>query len=176
MNEQLAKAINTLQTSDVALVRGDGAIVYRHGRWHDLTMTIFGWQKGIQAINFMTDDRAMPLIQNMLMGDPDHPVPFEVSDTFAKSDPWLSYAHLLPFDQVSDTFALEVETKILAGAADYLPILEGGNVGIGGGFTTDTQWGARYDPAKRNAFLESIALMISSGESGPYLKFYDITV
>lgn len=176
MNEPLAKAIETLQTSDVALVRGDGAIVYRHGRWHDLTMTIFGWQKGIQAINFMTDDRAMPLIQNLLMGDPDHPVPFEVSESFAKSDPWLSCAHLLPFDQVSDTFAREVETKVLADAKDYLPILEGGNVGIGGGYTTDMQWAAQYDPAKREAFLESIALMITLGQRGPYLKFYDRTV
>ncbi len=176
MNEKLAGAINILQTSDVALVRGDGAEVYRHGRWYSLTLTYFGWQRGIATINFMTDERAMQLIQGLLMGDPGHPVPFEVSESFAREDPRHYYAHLLPFDQVSDTFAREVETKLLASPEDYLPILERGNLGIGGGFTTDTQWVTSYDASSQKVFLESLTRMMKRGHAGPYLKFYDIDV
>lgn len=176
MDEQLAQAINTLQTSDIVLVRGDGAYLYRHGRWYGLTLTIFGRKTGIRTVNFMSEERAMQMIKGLLLSDPDHPVPLEVSESFAREDRYRSYAHLLPFDQVSDTFAREVETKLLASPQEYLPLLERGSLGVGGGPTTDTQTVTSYDAAKQAAFLESLTRMMKTQKAGPYLYFYSIEV
>lgn len=176
MDEQLAAVIKTLQTSEIALVRGDGAYVFRHGRWYDLTLTFFGWEKGIECVHFMTEERALQIAKGLLLGDPGHPVPLEVSDSFAREDPYWSYAHLLPFAQVSDTFAREVETKLLASPQDYLPLLERGSLGIGGGPTTDMQSITGYDATKQAAFLEALTRMMTTQKAGPYLKFYDAEV
>ncbi len=150
MNEEHTLYITNLKTSDTVLLDGDFALVFRHARWHLLTVTYFGWKKGIHTVNFMSEARAEQELPGWLANN---------------SQP-------IPFSEVSDIFAREVEAKILPVAQDYLPLLELSRVSISGGFTTDTQWVARYESNKKAAFVESIDLMMQTGVAGPYLRFY----
>jgi hypothetical protein len=59
---------------------------------------------------------------------------------------------------------------------DYLPLLERGSLGIGGGPTTDMQSITGYDATKQAAFLEALTRMMTTQKAGPYLKFYDAEV
>jgi hypothetical protein len=174
MDERLTPAINASRTTDIALVRGDGANVHRHGRWYSLSLSYFGRHKGIRSVHFLPEDRALKLFEGMLLGDPGNPVPLEVSESFARADPYWGYTHLLPFDQISDSFAQEVEAKLLASPQAYLALLDRKAVGIGGGPTSDMQTITHHDAASKQAFLEEVTRMMEEQPRGPYLVFYSV--
>jgi hypothetical protein len=150
MSDPLQQALHTLTTRDTILRGGDFAIMHRHKRWHLLTLGYTGARFGLHTINFMSDERARQTIAD-----------------------WLSSSEIVSFDEVSHSFAGEVQTKVLPRAKDYLPLLERHALDIGGGYTTDTLWFAGYDAEKQKAFINSISRMMKSGQAGPFLRFHE---
>lgn len=148
MENLIDQILTVLRTTDSVLISGDFAILYRHRRWHLLTLTYYGSAQGLHTINFMTDQRGHDL-----------------------AAAWLATGEVAAFGDVSDLFADEVRYKVLPAPEDYLPLLQNRLVDIGGGYTNDAPWSASYQPSKKSAFIEVIAKMMQSGEAGLYLRF-----
>jgi hypothetical protein len=139
-----------LEQSETALLRGNRAVLFRHGRWHYLTLGDQGDGMGIQALNFLSPARAESLIVEWLAADA-RPV---------------AYPHISPM------WAAEVAEKILPTAAAYRPLLLTGQVRLVGGATTDTLWIMGGAPGDETAVLSTLAQMMASGQAGPYLRFW----
>jgi hypothetical protein len=58
-----------LEQSETALLYGNKAIVFRHGRWHYLTLGDMVGGRGIQAPNFLSTGRTESLIADWLSDD-----------------------------------------------------------------------------------------------------------
>ncbi len=147
MNDHHEQIRIVLQRPHMALVNGDFAVVYHHDRWHLLTFTYFGWEKGIHTINFMSEAHARPELST-----------------------WSQDIQPIPFSQVSDIFQREVEIKILA-EEEYLPLLERSLVDIGGGPTTDMMSLAGHSSADQESFLAHLSDIMTTGRAGPLLQF-----
>ena len=146
-----------LEQSETALLHGNRAVLFRHGRWHYLTLGNQAGGMGIQALNFLSPDRAESLIMDWL-ADGAQPV---------------AYAHVSPI------WSAEVAEKVLPTAAAYRPLLLAGRASLVRGSTTDTLWvmdgapdGAQDSVAgDETAVLPFLAQMMASGQAGPYLRF-----
>jgi hypothetical protein len=136
--------------SETALLRGNRAVLFRHGRWHYLTLGDQGDGMRIQALNFLSPARAESLIVEWLA---------------AGARP-VAYAHISPM------WAAEVAEKILPTAAAYRPLLLTGKARLVGGATTDTLWIMGGVPGDETAVLSTLAQMMASGQAGPYLRFW----
>jgi hypothetical protein len=139
--------------SETALLRGNRAVLFRHGRWHYLTLGDQGDGMGIQALNFLSPARAESLIVEWLA---------------AGARP-VAYAHISPI------WATEVAEKILPTAEAYHPLLLSGQARLVSGWTTDTLWVMGSTPGDlsgdETAVLSFLAQMMASGQAGPYLRF-----
>lgn len=143
-----------LSQSATALLHGNRAILFRHGRWHYLTLGRQGGEADIQTLNFMSPARAEPMITD-----------------------WLARGvRPTPFARVSAIWAAEVAAKILPTAEAYRPLLLAGRVRLVRGHTTDTLWvvGGESDDVTSpdaTAVLPYLAQMMATGQAGPYLRF-----
>jgi len=90
-----------LEQSETALLRGNRATLFRHGRWHYLTLGDQVGGKGIQALHFLSSARAESLKVDWLV-DGAQPV---------------AYAHVSPI------WSAEVAEKVLPTTAAYRPLL-----------------------------------------------------
>ena len=161
MNDEIEEAHSPLrrqlEQSETALRHGNRAVLFRHGRWHYLTLGDQVGGMGIQALNFLSPARAESLIAAWLT-DGVQPV---------------AYAHISPI------WPAEVAEKVLPTAAAYRPLLLAGRVSLVRGSTTDTLWvmGGTPDGAPgsvagdETAVLSYLAQMMASGQAGPYLRF-----
>ena len=142
-----------LEQSETVLLRGNRATLFRHGRWHYLTLGDQVGGMGIQALNFLSPARAESLIMDWL-ADGAQPV---------------AYAHVSPI------WSAEVAEKVLSAAAAYRPLLLVGRATLVRGSTTDTLWGMDGAPdgvaGDETAVLSFLAQMMASGQAGPYLRF-----
>ena len=142
-----------LEQSETVLLRGNRATLFRHGRWHYLTLGDQVGGMGIQALNFLSPARAESLIVDWL-ADGAQPV---------------AYAHVSPI------WSAEVTEKVLPTAVAYRPLLLVGRASLVRGSTTDTLWvmgGAPGSAAEdETAVLSFLAQMMASGQAGPYLRF-----
>jgi hypothetical protein len=151
---QNREALARLRKSEVVLMsKNSPAILYRHGRWHLVTLGfVIGphmeSKKGISCVNFMSPYRARKNIKE-----------------------WLPYCDLIAFDEVGKIFRQELECKVLPTAEDYRPLLKNGLVELAGGYTTDTLHRAIYDTSIEDAFIAAIDTMIQEGKMGPFLHF-----
>jgi hypothetical protein len=142
-----------LTQSETALLHGNRAILFRHGRWHYLTLGAQADGQGIQALNFLSLARAEALLTTWLAAGA-RPVP---------------YAHISPI------WGAEVAEKVLPTAVAYRPLLLAGQARLVGGSTTDTLWvigglpGAQL--GEETAVFSYLAQMMEKGEAGPYLRF-----
>jgi hypothetical protein len=153
MNDELEGVYNPLfdQLSQFerVLLRGNRGILFRHARWHYLTLGNLDGGLGIDALNFMSAARAESLLTNWL----------------AKGEQPTAYAHVSPI------WAAEVAEKVLPTAADYRSLLLTGRVRLVRGSTTDTLWVADNLPDDEERILSYLAQMMESGQAGPYLRF-----
>jgi hypothetical protein len=142
-----------LAHSETTLLHGNRAVLFRHGRWHYLTLGDQGGGMGIQALNFLSPSRAESLITAWL-ADGAEPVAF---------------AHVSPI------WSAEVAEKILPTAAAYRPLLLAGRVSLVRGSTTDTLWVMGGSPScvagDETAVLSYLAQMMASDQTWPYLRF-----
>ncbi|MFO7679529.1 MAG: hypothetical protein R6X34_05710 [Chloroflexota bacterium] len=130
-----------LQTSGHVLRLGNRLLLFRHQRWHYVTLDA----AAIRAVNFMSPTRA-----DLLLSD------------------WAASAVLLPFEQVSLAFARQVAQVILPEAEAYRGMLENGRCQLILGATTDTLHPSTATINSQIAYLEQ---MMKSGQAGPYLSF-----
>ncbi|MFZ1755277.1 MAG: hypothetical protein WAU10_16130 [Caldilineaceae bacterium] len=157
MNDEIEEAHSQLrrhlEQSETVLRRGNRAVLFRHGRWHYLTLGNQVGGMGIQALNFLSPDRAESLIVDWLAGGA-QPV---------------AYAHVSPI------WSAEVTEKVLPTAAAYRPLLLVGRASLVRGSTTDTLWVMGGAPgsvlADETAVLSYLAQMMANGQAGPYLRF-----
>lgn len=152
----LRPALARLRKTDTAFAgktKDQPVIVYRHGRWHMITVGFvvdLQWRTkpGISAVNFMSAYRARKTISE-----------------------WWPYSQLIPFEEVCPTFREELASKVLPQAEDYRSLLERGLVEIAGGHTTDTLQAARYDARIGDRLIAIIDAMMKEGQAGPFLHF-----
>jgi len=134
-----------LETLEVALVAGERlVIVYRHARWHLLTLD----EHGIRSLHFLSLPRAEMLITD-----------------------WLPHGVLLPFEQVSPIFREELACKVLPTAEAYRPLLLNGWARMAVGYTTDT---LRTLPVAEELVAAQVACIeewMKQGPGGPFLSF-----
>lgn len=132
-----------LQTSDHVLRLGNRLLLFRHQRWHYVTLDASS--AVIRAVNFMSPTRT-----DWLLTD------------------WAAPAALLPFEQVSPAFARQVAQVILPEAEAYRDMLENGRCQLILGATTDT---LRPSAAHINSQIAHLEQIMKSGQAGPYLSF-----
>lgn len=150
MNGWFDRVLLTLRTADAAIVSGDFAIIQRHDHWHLCTLDYFGDVLGIRSVHWMAEERATKMIAEWIHDETIFPVPFE---------------------EVGSEIAVDVRTKLLADASDYLPLLKRRATALVSGFTTDTLRETWHSRGTEDALLEAIGKMIEHGQPGPYLKF-----
>ncbi|MBK7919394.1 MAG: hypothetical protein IPJ94_24665 [Chloroflexi bacterium] len=157
MNDEIEEAHyqlrRQLEHSETALLHGNRAVLFRHGRWHYLTLGDQIGGMGVQALNFLSPGRAESLITAWLTGG----------------------AQPVAFTHVSPIWSAEVAEKVLPTAAAYRLLLLAGRVSLVRGSTTDTLWVMGGAPgsalADETAVLSFLAQMMASGQAGPYLRF-----
>ena len=157
MNDEIEEAHyqlrRQLEHSETALLHGNRAVLFRHGRWHYLTLGDQIGGMGVQALNFLSPGRAESLITAWLTGG----------------------AQPVAFTHVSPIWSAEVAEKVLPTAAAYRPLLLVGRATLVRGSTTDTLWVMDGAPGSvagdETAVLSFLAQMMASGQAGPYLRF-----
>ncbi len=137
--------MESLQTGGTAFAgqREEPVIVYRHGRWHFLTLEYR--LNSIRTVNFMSARRARETIEN-----------------------WSNSMEVKPLEQVFPTFENELSCKVLPQAEDYRPLLRQGLVEVVGGLTTDTLSALS---APEDVLVAAIANLMKYGAAGPFLVF-----
>ncbi|RPI22129.1 MAG: hypothetical protein EHM70_24210 [Chloroflexota bacterium] len=152
----LRQILAKLRKTDTALtgkVKTQPVLVYRHGRWHMVTVTVIidaamEAVQGIRTVHFMS--------------------PYRARKTVAE---WLPYSELTPFEEVCPSFQEEVAAKILPDANAYRNLLKNHLVSVAGGYTTDTL-SVMGDPARdEDRLVARIEAMMVEGEMGPFLNF-----
>ncbi len=161
MNDEIEKAHSPLrrqlEQTETALLHGNRAVLFRHGRWHYLTLGDQVGRMGIQTLNFLSPARAESLI----------------ADWLANGAQPVAYAHVSPI------WSAEMTEKVLPTAAAYRPLLLVGRATLVRGSTTDTLWvmvgspgGSPDDVAEdETAVLSFLAQMMARGQAGLYLRF-----
>jgi hypothetical protein len=141
--------VDQLTQFETTLLRGNRGILFRHARWHYVTLGNLDGGLVIDALNFMSPARAESLLTNWL----------------AKGERPAADAHVSPI------WAAEVAEKILPTATDYRSLLLTGRVRLVRGSTTDTLWVADNLPDDEDRILSYLAQMMERGQAGPYLRF-----
>jgi hypothetical protein len=136
-----------LQKTEAAVLRGGFAILFRHGRWHLVGTREDEERRNIISVQVMSPERATKVLAETPNAEPK------------------SYASL------GSNFGEEVTSKILATAADYLPLLRAHITSLAAGLHTDTMQQAEYTEAEEHAFLGVLSEMMSKGEPGVCLYF-----
>ena len=134
-----------LQQAEMALLRGERAALFRHSRWHYLTLGVREGETIIKTLNFLSPARAEALLTD-----------------------WLAHgACPTPFADLGPGWAAEVAEKVLPTASAYHALLLAGQARLVTGQTTDTLWVV----ADEAAWLDQLTQMMETGRAGPYVRF-----
>jgi hypothetical protein len=152
----IREVLRQLRKTDTALVgkhKNQPVIVFRHGRWHMLTIGFvvnarMKTRRGISCVHFMS--------------------PYRARKTIAE---WLPYSKLVPFEEVCPAFRAELAAKVLPTGEEYRPLVSSGRVVMAGGYTTDTLQGVEGNADNQDQLVASIERMVQTGEMGPFLHF-----
>jgi hypothetical protein len=153
---EINETIQRLKTENLALVgkkKNQPVILYRHKRWHLITLGFLVDEKmhskrGISNINFMSSTRARKYV-------------IEESN----------YCKLVSVAEVLPHFEEELAAKVLPTAENYRPLMQNEWVVLAGGFTTDTLHENSINNNDIELLTAHLAEIMKAGPMGPFLHF-----